>query len=172
MSHLRDHSFRVVSIRGKVIGCVPMNATRPGRIRYVNIDRVQVVPPNISWNEINPRSKRNRTACDVRTWTHLSPPSSGLATEPNVLESASDCDSQGQPDTAERLEVQPEDISEKEGTSPQYVQPMQTEPEPVLRRSARILAKRAREPSPQEEYPPSVRQRIECLQSRWGNLNI
>jgi transposase InsO family protein len=44
LSHLRDHSFRVVSVRGKVIGYVPVNTDRPGRVRYINVNRVRVVP--------------------------------------------------------------------------------------------------------------------------------
>ena len=169
MSHLRDHSFKVVSIRGKVVGCIPLNVTRPGRVRYVNIDRVRVVPSDISWNEINPRSKRNRTHQDVRTWTHLPPPSAGLTPEPNVLDPESDTESQGLPEASERPEVQPESEHENIFVPDNNIQ---AEPEPGPRRSARLLAKRTRDPSFEDEQPPTTRQRIESLRLRWRNLNV
>jgi transposase InsO family protein len=65
-SHLRDHGFRVISIRGKVIGYVPITADRNQRPRHVHIDRVQVVP-EVNWQEVNPRPRRNRRGPDVRT---------------------------------------------------------------------------------------------------------
>ncbi|ELT95248.1 hypothetical protein CAPTEDRAFT_211116 [Capitella teleta] len=65
-SHLRDHGFRVISILGKVIGYVPITADRNQRPRHVHIDRVQVVP-EVNWQEVNPRPRRNRRGPDVRT---------------------------------------------------------------------------------------------------------
>ena len=169
MSHLRDHSFKVVSMRGKVVGCVPLNVTKPGRVRYVNIDRVRVVPGNISWNDINPRSKRNRTQLDVRTWTHLPPPPTGLAPEPDVLDPESDTESQDPPEASEGHEVQAEPEHEN---IPVPDNSNLTEPESGPRRSARLLAKRTRDPSLGEEHPPTLRQRIETLRQKLGNLNI
>ncbi|ELU13482.1 hypothetical protein CAPTEDRAFT_216209 [Capitella teleta] len=68
MSHLRDHAFKVVSVRGKVIGYVAPFSHKPDQVRYVNIDRVRVVPPDVSWDDIRPRT-RNRTGVDARTFT-------------------------------------------------------------------------------------------------------
>lgn len=68
LSHLRDHSLKVVSVRGKVIGVQPLNSTE---VRYYNIDRLRVVPEDISWSDINPRRKRYRGPSDVRTLNNV-----------------------------------------------------------------------------------------------------
>ena len=69
LSHLRDHCFRVVSSRGKVIGYVPINprGAGPDKPRYINVDRCRVVPANITWSDLNPRPRRYRGPSDIRT---------------------------------------------------------------------------------------------------------
>ena len=69
LAHLRDHAFRVVEVRGKVIGYVPVSGPHQNKIKRVHIDRVQVAPPNISWDDIKTRPRRNRSDQDVRTLT-------------------------------------------------------------------------------------------------------
>ncbi|ELU13308.1 hypothetical protein CAPTEDRAFT_204236, partial [Capitella teleta] len=87
LSHLRDNAFKVVSVKGKVVGYVPLFGKQPSKPRYINIDRVRPVPQNVSWDEINPRPRRNRTNTDVRTWTRpLELPNLHLSTGQNRVE--------------------------------------------------------------------------------------
>jgi hypothetical protein len=131
LSHLRDHSFRVVSVRGKVIGYVPVNTDRPGRVRYINVNRVRVVPDDITWADVQPRSRRNRTDVDVRTWTATHQPPS-LPEEEDA------------PD--EPAEVDDRDVPEPM-IAPPPVEPAVAQPAPqvVYRRSLRIQEKSRRE---------------------------
>lgn len=71
LSHLRDYGYRVVSVRGKVIGYVPVTANRWQRPKHINIDRVKVVP-DIDWRTLNPRPLRRRGGPDVRR--NITPP--------------------------------------------------------------------------------------------------
>ena len=66
LSHLRDHSLRVISIRGKVIG-VQSVENPSNSVRYYNVDRLRSVPEEINWSEINPRQRRYRGPSDIRT---------------------------------------------------------------------------------------------------------
>ena len=141
LSHLRDHAYKVVSIRGKVLGYVPLHvgSLRRSRIRYINIDRVRAVPDTISWDDINPRQRRNRTDTDVRTWTA---PHNRLLlagnTDENDDEHASDnaLDIDNDNNDNEGLEPPGDELPREEHLDvPMDVEP----PVPVgLRRSARL----------------------------------
>jgi hypothetical protein len=72
LTHLRDGAWRVVSVRGKVIGCqkITSNAlTPPGPVRHINIDRIRLVPPELDWTPVQPRPRRYRGPSDARTLT-------------------------------------------------------------------------------------------------------
>jgi transposase InsO family protein len=134
-SHLRDHSYRVVSTRGKVIGYVPLHTSAPGKVRYINIDRVRTVPDIVSWQDINPRVRRNRTSIDVRTLP-------GLPTHEDPL-----------PDTDEANEV-----TDAAPPPPPDLPPVALPPvaPPGPRRSERLARKRR---SVDDYVIPSKRQR-------------
>ena len=40
--------------------------SKPSRLHHVSIDRVQVVPDDVAWSDINPRPRHNRKGPDVR----------------------------------------------------------------------------------------------------------
>ena len=73
LSHLRDHGYRVVSVRGKVIGYVPVNANQRQHPKHVHIDRVKVVH-DIDWRTLRPRPLRRRGGPDVRRAAAAPPP--------------------------------------------------------------------------------------------------
>lgn len=74
LAHLRDHCYRVTNVRGKVISYVPADSDRPQRSHQVAIDRVRVIPDNVTWSDIRPRPRRNRKGPDVRKTTHVPEP--------------------------------------------------------------------------------------------------
>ena len=49
-----------------VVGYKAVNAA-DGNARYINIDRVHVVPPEVTWSDIRPRPRRYRGPSDIRT---------------------------------------------------------------------------------------------------------
>jgi hypothetical protein len=145
LSFLRNHIYKVVNVRGKVISYVPVakDGDAPGKIQHVNIDRTRVVPEIIPWEKINPRPRRNRTGLDVRKRTSLSlPPSFISDPEPasqleGRRESADKTDAETNTETAGRAK----DTEDTVNTDTQG-----------LRRSERIKRKREEEeglePSP------------------------
>ncbi len=80
--HKRQHLFRVVARRGKVVSIqlVRPPHARPAAIRHYSIDRVRVVPDGINWEAINPRLHRQkRGQPDARTVPH---PEAGQTVDP------------------------------------------------------------------------------------------
>ena len=69
LAHLRDHAYRVVELRGKVVSYTKPLSNQPHKIWRVHIDRVQRVPEDITWDDVRPRPHRSRHGPDVRTLT-------------------------------------------------------------------------------------------------------
>ncbi len=71
--HKRQYSF-LVSVRGRVIG-IRKEATDPYAslppVRYVNVDRERVVPPDVPWREIVPRIRRKHGRPEAWTLDYM-----------------------------------------------------------------------------------------------------
>jgi len=73
LAHLRNHAFRVVEVRGKVVAYVKPFSSQPNQVHRIHIDRVRSAPAEISWDDIRPRPLRSRSGPDVRTLTAAPP---------------------------------------------------------------------------------------------------
>jgi transposase InsO family protein len=71
MTSLRDAAYRVVRVRGKVVGCQALEpqAGQP-LIRYLSKDRVRLVP-ELQYGLLNPRVNRYTGPSDARTLTQI-----------------------------------------------------------------------------------------------------
>ena len=67
LAHLRDHAYRVVELRGKVVSYTKPLSSQPHKVWRIHVDRVQRVPEDISWDDVRPRPHRSRQGPDVRT---------------------------------------------------------------------------------------------------------
>jgi len=162
LSHLRDHGYRVVSVRGKVIGYVPITASRTERPKHVHIDRVRVVP-NVDWRAINPRPRRSRDGPDVRAAEPPPPPPS----EP-------DLDSTDDPTDAAPPPASVDSDPDSDAPLSEWVHHRQTPPLTQRRRHRAARqppwrgVKRAHQPTPSddEDTPAPTRTRIAALAGR------
>ncbi len=69
LTHLRDGALRIVALNGKVAGVVPINleaGRAPPPTKYLSVDRLRPVPADVTWEELNPRVRRNRGPVDAR----------------------------------------------------------------------------------------------------------
>ena len=69
LSNLRDRACKVISVRGKVIGYQAVSngsVEGPPPVKYVNVDKVMLVPEHLTWEDINPRRRRYQGPSDAR----------------------------------------------------------------------------------------------------------
>ena len=162
MSHLRDHAFQVVAVRGKVISYVPVKSDRPQKPQQVSIDRVRVVPEDVTWKDINPRPRRNRNKQDVRR-TVIAP----LPEPPANMDDSDDSDSSDDCPAAPVVQVQPPVRRGRPKKTIHVRGPPPAQPLPVrpLRHQPPRSVKRVREEdsSGDEEEPAQARLRIAAI---------
>ena len=66
LTHLRDGALKVISVRGNVVGVVPL-ANPLHKAKYYHANRLRTVPPTLAWEDINPRVRRYAGPSDART---------------------------------------------------------------------------------------------------------